>query len=120
MRKLINFNKKEVEEAIKTITLPGKSENLIDSGAVKNLMIFGDEVDIDIRIQNPSLQARKKLELEIIKAIHEKVYSKAKIKVKTKVDLPQNHQTISKGKPIPGVDSIIAISSGKEVLGNLL
>ena len=32
MRKLINFNKKEVEEAIKTITLPGKSENLIDSG----------------------------------------------------------------------------------------
>lgn len=117
MRKLINFNKKEVEEAIKTITLPGKSENLIDSGAVKNLMIFGDEVDIDIRIQNPSLQARKKLELEIIKAIHEKVYSKAKIKVKTKVDLPQNHQTISKGKPIPGVDSIIAISSGKGGVG---
>ena len=117
MRKLINFNKKEVEEAIRTITLPGKSENLIDSGAVKNLMIFGDEVDIDIRIQNPSLQARKKLELEIIKAIHEKVYSKAKIKVKTKVDLPQNHQTISKGKPIPGVDSIIAISSGKGGVG---
>jgi len=117
MRKLINFNKKKVEEAIKTITLPGKSENLIDSGAVKNLMIFGDEVDIDIRIQNPSLQARKKLELEIIKAIHEKVYSKAKIKVKTKVDLPQNHQTISKGKPIPGVDSIIAISSGKGGVG---
>ena len=110
MRKLINFNKKEVEEAIKTITLPGKSENLIDSGAVKNLMIFGDEVDIDIRIQNPSLQARKKLEQEIIKAIHEKVYSKAKIKIKTKVDLPQNHQTILKGKSIPGVDSIIAIS----------
>ena len=117
MRKLINFNKKKVEEAIKTITLPGKSENLIDSGAVKNLMIFGDEVDIDIRIQNPSLQARKKLELEIIKAIHQKVYSKAKIKVKTKVDLPQNHQTISKGKPIPGVDSIIAISSGKGGVG---
>ena len=117
MRKLINFNKKEIEEAIRTITLPGKSENLIDSGAVKNLMIFGDEVDIDIRIQNPSLQARKKLELEIIKAIHEKVYSKAKIKVKTKVDLPQNHQTISKGKPIPGVDSIIAISSGKGGVG---
>ena len=117
MRKLINFNKKEVKEAIKTITLPGKSENIIDSGAVKNLMIFGDEVDIDIRIQNPSLQARKKLELEIIKAIHQKVYSKAKIKVKTKVDLPQNHQTISKGKPIPGVDSIIAISSGKGGVG---
>ena len=117
MRKLINFNKKKVEEAIKTITLPGKSENLIDSGAVKNLMIFGDEVDIDIRIQNPSLQARKKLELEITKAIHEKVYSKAKIKVKTRVDLPQNHQTILKGKPIPGVDSIIAISSGKGGVG---
>ena len=117
MRKLINFNKKKVEEAIKTITLPGKSENLIDSGAVKNLMIFGDEVDIDIRIQNPSLQARKKLELEITKAIHEKVYSKAKIKIKTKVDLPQNHQTILKGKSIPGVDSIIAISSGKGGVG---
>ena len=37
----MKFTKKEVEQALKTITAPGAGENLIDSGAIKNLMIFG-------------------------------------------------------------------------------
>ena len=112
----MKLNKKEVEQALKTITAPGAGENLIDSGAVTNLMIFGDEIDLDIRLQNPSLQARKKLEVTIMQVIHEKVYSKAKIKINTKVETPPKAPTI-KGKPIPGIDSIIAISSGKGGVG---
>ena len=56
----MKFTKKEVEQALKTITAPGAGENLFDSGAISNLMIFGDEIDLDIRLQNPTLQARKK------------------------------------------------------------
>ena len=113
----MKFTKKEVERALKTITAPGADKNLLESGAISNLMIFGDQIDLDIRLQNPTLQARKKLEVTIMQVIHEKVYAKAKIKINTKVDPPKKTATISKGQPIPGIDSIIAISSGKGGVG---
>jgi ATP-binding protein involved in chromosome partitioning len=113
----MKFTKKEVELALKTITAPGAVENLLESGAISNLMIFGDQIDLDVRLQNPTLQARKKLEVTIMQVIHEKVYAKAKIKINTKVDPPKKTATISKGQPIPGIDSIVAISSGKGGVG---
>jgi len=105
-----------VEDALKTITTPGGGGNLIDSQAVTNIMVFGDEIDIDVRLSNPSLQARKKLEVSILEVLHEKVYPKAKIKINTKVDAPPPTAPI-KGQPIPGIDSIIAVSSGKGGVG---
>jgi ATP-binding protein involved in chromosome partitioning len=113
----MKFTKKEVELALKTITAPGAVENLLESGAISNLMIFGDQIDLDVRLQNPTLQARKKLEVTIMRVIHEKVYAKAKIKINTKVDPPKKTATISKGQTIPGIDSIVAISSGKGGVG---
>ena len=113
----MKFTKKEVEQALKTITAPGAEKNLLESGVISNLMIFGDQIDLDVRLQNPTLQARKKLEVTIMQVIHEKVYAKAKIKINTKVDAPKKTATITKGQPIPGIDSIIAISSGKGGVG---
>jgi len=112
----MNLNKQEVVEALKTITAPGAGENLIDSKAVTNILIFGNQIDIDVRLLNPSLQARKKLEVTILEVIHQKVHPKAKIKINTTVETPPAAAPI-KGQPIPGIDSIIAISSGKGGVG---
>ncbi len=112
----MKFNKQEVVQALKTITVPGAGENLIDSKAVTNIMVFADEIDIDVRLTNPSLQARKKLEVTIMEVLHEKVHSKAKIKINTKVETPAPAGPI-KVQPIAGIDSIIAISSGKGGVG---
>ena len=112
----MKLNKQEVVQALKTITAPGAGENLIDSKAVTNIMVFADEIDIDVRLTNPSLQARKKLEATILEVLHEKVHSKAKIKINTKVETPAPATPI-KGQPIAGIDSIIAISSGKGGVG---
>ena len=112
----MKLNKQEVVQALRTITAPGAGENLIDSKAVTNIMVFADEIDIDVRLTNPSLQARKKLEVTILEVLHEKVHSKAKIKINTKVETPAPATPI-KGQPIAGIDSIIAISSGKGGVG---
>jgi len=114
----MEITKEAIFEALKTITLPGEGENIIDKGAVSNIMIFGDQIDIDIQLQNPSLQARKKLEVSILKTIHEQVYEKAKIKINIKVIAkPAKEQNVIKGKPIKGIENIIAISSGKGGVG---
>ena len=113
----MKITKEAVLLALKTISLPNNEGNIVDTGIINNLMIFGDQVDIDIQIDNPSLQARKKLEVIILKTIHEQVYEKAKIKINVKVISAQKQDNIIKGKQIPGIENIIAISSGKGGVG---
>ena len=50
----------------------------------KNIQVFGDEVELDIEIKNPTLQYKKRVEVDCIKIIHEVVFQKAKVKVKVK------------------------------------
>ncbi len=115
----MKLDKKDVLKALELITVPGEGQNMVESGAVKNIQIFGDEVEIDITINNPSLQARKKTEVEILKIIHKEVYEKAKIKINLKVEAAAAKPKINeiKGKPIPGIKNIIAVASGKGGVG---
>lgn len=112
----MKLRKEDIRNALKNITVPGEGQNMIDSNAVTNIVTFGDEVVIDITINNPSLQARKKVEVEMLKIIHKEVYEKAKIKINVTVNAPEKKPEI-KGKPIPGIQHIIAIASGKGGVG---
>ncbi|WP_027138353.1 Mrp/NBP35 family ATP-binding protein [Gaetbulibacter saemankumensis] len=114
----MKLNKQDILKALETITVPGEGQNMVESGAVTNVVTFGDEVVVDLTIKNPSLQAKKRTEVEILKAIHEQVYEKAKIKVNVKVDAPaQPKANVIKGKPVPGIQNIVAVASGKGGVG---
>lgn len=114
----MKLNKQDILNALRTITVPGEGENMVDSGAVTNVVTFADEVIVDITIKNPSLQAKKKTEVEILQTIHNEVYEKAKIKVNLKVDAPvAKPKNEIKGKPIPGIQNIVAVASGKGGVG---
>jgi ATP-binding protein involved in chromosome partitioning len=113
----MKITKEAVINSLKTVSLPGEGGNIIDEGVVSNIMIFDDQVDIDLQLQNPSLQARKKLEVTILKTLHEEVYEKAKIKINTKVVAAAKPEQTIKGKPIEGIENIIAVSSGKGGVG---
>lgn len=114
----MKITKQDVLKSLETITVPGEGQNMVDSGAVKNVVTFADEVVIDITIKNPALQARKKTETDIVNTIKNKVFSEAKIKVNITVEAPvSNTANEIKGKPIPGIQNIVAIASGKGGVG---
>ncbi|MBT8244823.1 MAG: Mrp/NBP35 family ATP-binding protein [Winogradskyella sp.] len=115
----MKLNKQDILNALKTITVPGEGQNMVESGAVTNVVTFADEVIVDVTIRNPSLQARKKTEVEILQTIHRELYEKAKIKVNIKVEVPETPKLKNeiKGKPIPGISNIIAVASGKGGVG---
>jgi len=114
----MKLNKQDILKALETISVPGEGGNMVETGAVKNVMTFGDEVIVDITITNPSLQAKKRTEVDILKAIHDIVYEKAKITVNVKVDAPAKPQVTSiRGNAIPGIQNIIAVASGKGGVG---
>ena len=101
-----------VEQALSSISLPGSGKNLMEANAVKNINIFGDEVVVDIVTDNPALQAKKKIEVSIMKAIHDQVNEKAKVKVNISVIAAQKKDSnLIKGKPIEGIQHIIAVAS---------
>ena len=113
----MKLNKQDIYKALESITVPGEGQNMVESGAVRNVITFGDEVIVDITIKNPSLQAKKRTEVDILKTIHEQVYAKAKITVNVKVEAPPKPVNQIKGNPIPGIQNIVAIASGKGGVG---
>jgi ATP-binding protein involved in chromosome partitioning len=114
----VKLSKQDILKALESITVPGEGQNMVESGAVKNVMTFADEVIVDITIKNPSLQAKKRTEVDIMKTIHDLVYEKAKVKVNVKVDAPKTDSVNQiKGNPIPGIKNIVAVASGKGGVG---
>ena len=126
----MDLTKNNIKKTLEKINMSGHSENIVSTGILKNIQVFGDQVDIDIVVTNPALQARKKLEVDIMKIIHDDIYEKAKININTKVELPKENKNddneidspdrpkiSSQAKKINGVDSIIAISSAKGGVG---
>lgn len=116
---LMKITRSNIEDALQTISLPGEGKNLIEAHAVKNINIFGDEVVIDITMANPALQAKKKVEVEVMKAVHDTVFEKAKVSVNITVVAPAKKEigNLIKGKPIPGIQNIVAVASGKGGVG---
>ena len=126
----MDLTKQNITKTLEKVNMSGSKDDIVSSGILKNVQVFGDQVDIDLVVSNPALQARKKLEVDIMKIIHDDIYEKAKIKINTKVespkidkeegneiDSPQHPKISSQAKKIEGVDSIIAISSAKGGVG---
>jgi ATP-binding protein involved in chromosome partitioning len=111
----MKLNKKDILAALETISLSGEGSNMVESGAVKNIMTFGDEVVVDLLMTTPAMHIKKRAEADIIKVIKEKISDKAIVKVNIKVEAPEK-PTI-KGKAIPGIKNIIAVASGKGGVG---
>ncbi|RKF05241.1 ATP-binding protein involved in chromosome partitioning [Tenacibaculum lutimaris] len=114
----MSFKKQDIYKALETITAPGEGKSLIENENVTNVVSFGNEVIVDVTISNPSLQAKKKVEVEIMKAIHEHVDQKIDVKVNVKVEVQQKENPNQiRGKEIPNIQNIIAIASGKGGVG---
>ncbi|WP_121666990.1 Mrp/NBP35 family ATP-binding protein [Mesonia aquimarina] len=114
----MKLEKKDILKALETISVSGEGQNMVESGVVKNIVIFGDEVEVDLQLATPALHIKKRAEVDVLKAIHKHVYEKAKVKVNIKVDAPKKDKVQEiKGKPIPGIKNIIAVASGKGGVG---
>ncbi len=111
----MKLDKKDILKALETITIAGEGKNMVESGAVKNVVTFGDEVIIDLVLTTPAMHIKKRAEDDIKKTIHELVSADAKIQIKSTVIVPEPNEI--KGNAVPGMKNIIAIASGKGGVG---
>ena len=115
----MKLDKNEILKALETITIAGEGKSMVESGAVKNIVVFGNEVVIDLVIATPAMHIKKRAEDDIKKLIHEKFSPEAVVKVNVKVEAPEKSANPNeiKGKAIPGIKNIIAVASGKGGVG---
>jgi ATP-binding protein involved in chromosome partitioning len=111
----MKLDRKQILEALETISIAGEGKNMVESGAVKNVLTFGNEVVVDLILTTPAMHIKKRAEDDIKKLIHEKFSPEADVKVNIKVEVPDNNEI--KGKSIPGISNIIAVASGKGGVG---
>ena len=46
--KQMKLDRKEILSALETISVAGEGKNMVESGAVQNVITFGDEVVVDL------------------------------------------------------------------------
>ncbi len=110
------YSKKDILKALETITAPGEGQSLIESNSIKNIVTFDKEIIVDVTIGNPTLQAKKKVEVEIMKSIHKLIDQKADVKVNITAVVPPK-PVQNNTKKVSGIQNIIAIASGKGGVG---
>lgn len=111
----MKIDKKDILSALETISVSGEGKNMVESGVVQNVMIFGNEIVVDLVLATPAMHIKKRAEDDVKKTIREKISPEVDVKVNIKVDAPKK-PTI-KGKEIPGIQNIVAIASGKGGVG---
>ena len=111
----MKLDRKDILKALETITIAGEGKNMVESGAIANVITFGDEVVVDLVLHTPAMHIKKRAEDDIKKTILELVSPDAKIKINSKVEVADKPEI--KGKSIPGIKNIIGVASGKGGVG---
>ena len=112
----MKLNKEEIKKVLAGIILIDQQKTILESGAVKNIQVFGREVELDVEVQNPTLQYKKKVEKQCIEAMNDYFSDDVSLKINFSIKSPKKETQI-KGNPIPGVKNIVAVSSGKGGVG---
>ena len=112
----MKLDRKEILKALETISIAGEGKNMVESGAVTNVITFGDEVVVDLVLSTPAMHIKKRAEDDIRKLIQDTFLATAQVKVNIKVEVAEKPNEV-KGKAIPGIKNIIAVASGKGGVG---
>jgi len=112
------MQKKDIIDILDRLTLPGEGQSISQSGAVTNINIFGQEIVIDLTLKTPALHIKKRVVGDITKALQDAFGSELSPTINIKVPpAPAQGPALIKGKPIKGIQNIVAVASGKGGVG---
>lgn len=110
-------NKELVLEILKTIHFEGQTSDIVSDNSVLNVVVFNNEILIDININNPSLQAKNNIKSKILKSIKSKFNQKIDVKINFKLKAETNKTILNLNRKLDNISNILAISSGKGGVG---
>ena len=110
------IDKKNIQKVLESIVFAGMQKPFVTAGLLKNIVVFGDEVILDLKHPSPSLQAKKKVENQITTALKNHFEKAVKIKINI-TPVPTSQKPIRTAPKLEGIENVIAIASGKGGVG---
>ena len=102
---------------LRTIHLNNEKFDIVSNNAVTNVVVFDNEILIDLEIENPTLQSKNKVKKLINDTINGDFQDNCDIKINFKVAKSVNKTILNDEKVLENVQNIIAVSSGKGGVG---
>jgi ATP-binding protein involved in chromosome partitioning len=109
------MKKEDILKVLDGVPAPDTGTGLVQAGAIKNVQVFGNEIDIDMLVFSPAMHVRKKLESDIERALKEAFGDQLEVRIKSEVRKVETQEI--KGDPLANIQNVIAIASGKGGVG---
>ena len=101
---------------LKTIYLENGKTDIVSNKSITNVIVFENEVIIDLEINNPTLQSKNKIKASINDVLKSK-FNQIEVKVNFKITKTTNKTILNDSRVLENVQNIIAVSSGKGGVG---
>ena len=109
------LSKDQILEALSSVQEPDLKKNIVELNLVDDLVFTEDLIAFSVKVHNPALHNKKKMEEACEFAIHRFISKEIEVKADI-VPLPQDREPDQR-KVLPGVKNIVAVSSGKGGVG---
>ena len=109
------MTREAVLEVLGKITEPDLKNDLVSLNLIENLQVEGQNVSLEVRISNPALHARKRMQ-EAIEFNLKRVFGQ-EIQVQCRIQGLDAESRSARRKILPDVKYIVAIASGKGGVG---
>ena len=113
----MKLTKNNIIELLKSVHLQRDAQDVISEKRVKNVVIMGDDILIDLEIKNPTLQSKNKIKNLIKSKIESEIKQPFQLQINFKVNSEKNQTIYNNNGQLNNVKNIIAISSGKGGVG---
>jgi ATP-binding protein involved in chromosome partitioning len=110
-----NPTAEDILKALSNVNEPDLKKDIVELGLVDNLNINGNRVSFDVKVSNPAMHNRKRMQDACLFAIERTLGSKLDVEVNVKpleASTKPEHR-----KVLPGTKYVIAVASGKGGVG---
>ncbi|MBC8398341.1 MAG: Mrp/NBP35 family ATP-binding protein [Flavobacteriales bacterium] len=111
------LTKNKISELLGNIHFEDNKADIISDGSVKNIVVFDNEIVIDLKILKPTLQAKNTIKRKIIDSLKNNIDFNIDVKVNFVVISEKENTIFNSSRKIENISNIIAISSGKGGVG---
>jgi ATP-binding protein involved in chromosome partitioning len=110
----------QVYETLKTVKYPGSTRDIVSFGLVKSVQVHEQNVDVVVQMttnqQDVATQVQQATE-EALRALPGVGTVQVAVRLKEQGPAEGRHQAASNVAPLPGVQNIVAVASGKGGVG---
>ncbi len=111
------LNKEIISEVLSDFSFENDNIDVISKGSVKNVVVFGNEIIIDLEVINPTLQSKNSTKKQLFEFLKEKLNKEIELKINFIVKKPSENKIYNSERKIENISNVIAVSSGKGGVG---